>query len=109
MVDGFPNDENGRVLADMLAAGADMAARHAIDFEHIFPDLAAAEAFGRTVAGRARRVEVAEYDGETGYYWQVRVVVRMVPTHAAVTRVERELATAAESCGGQADGWGVLA
>ncbi len=35
--------------------------------------------------------------------------IRMTPTHAGVTRVERELAGLADSCGGCADGWGVLA
>ena len=102
----FPDDVNGRVLAGMQASGTDMAAEYDIDFEHVFPDLQAAEAFGRMVAGR--RNELSEYDGAAGYYWQVRVVVRMVPSHAGITRIERELGAAAASCGGQADGWGVL-
>lgn len=109
MADEFPGDANRRVLAGMRASGVDMAAWHGVDFEHVFPDLSAAETFARTAAGRGRRVEVLEYDGSGGYYWQVRVTVRMVPTYAGVNRIERELAAAAESCGGQADGWGVLA
>jgi hypothetical protein len=109
MTEGFPDDANGRVLAGMRASGADMTARYDIDFEHVFPDLHAAEAFERTVAGRGRRLERSEYTGAGGHFWQVRVVVRMVPTHAGVTRMEREFGAAAESCGGRADGWGVLA
>ncbi len=109
MAEPYPNDANGRVLLGMAASGADMAARYHIDFEHVFPDLGAAEAFERKVAGPGRRVKRSEYEGGGGYYWQVRVVVRMVPTHAGVTRVERELAGIADSCGGRADGWGVLA
>ncbi len=109
MAEPYPDDANGRVLRGMAAVGADMAARYAIDFEHVFPDSRAAEAFDRAVAGPGRRVERSEYDGRAGYYWQVRVVVCMAPTHAGVTRVERELAALAESCGGLADGWGILA
>ena len=109
MARSYPDDANGRVLEGMAATGADMASRYAIDFEHVFPDLRAAEAFERAVAGPGRRIEQSEYDGRSGYHWQVRVVVVMAPSHAGVTRVERELAGLAEACGGVADGWGVLA
>jgi hypothetical protein len=109
MAEPYPDDANGRVLRGMAASGADMAAQYAIDFEHLFPDLRAAEAFERAAAAPGRRVERSEYDGRGGYYWQVRVVVRMAPTHAGITRVERELGGLADSCGGCADGWGVLA
>jgi len=109
MADVYPNDVSGRVLSGMRASGADMSASYDVDFEHIFPDLRAAEEFVRRVAGRGRQVKQSEYDGRSGYYWEVRVVVRMVPTYAGITRTEEELAGIADSCGGCADGWGILA
>jgi hypothetical protein len=108
-VEAYPDDANGRVLSGMRASGANMAARYAIDFEHIFPDLQTCEEFVRRIAGRGRRVEKSEYTGRSGYYWQVRVTVRMVPTYAGITRVEQELAAVADACGGCPDGWGILA
>lgn len=106
----YPDDANGRVLAGMQKSGADMSATYAIDFEHVFPEVSAAERFVREAAMPGRRVgDVNEYDGASGYYWQVRVVVRMVPTYAAVTSVEHELGEVAKACGGRTDGWGVLA
>ena len=74
----------------------------------MFPSLRAAEEFERA-AGGSYRAERHEFNDRGGYSWQVRVVVRMTPTYAGVTRLERELAALADSCGGRADGWGVLA
>jgi hypothetical protein len=104
----FPDDASGRVLRSLQAAGADMSAQYDVDFEHIFPDLGSAERFVEKVAARNGRTELTEHDGASGYYWQVRVVVRLLPRYASVTRVENELASLAESCGGRADGWGVM-
>ena len=88
----YPDDVNGRVLRGMATAGSNMEARYDIDFEHIFPDLGSCEEFARRIARLGQRVETAEYDGRNGVYWEARVIVRMVPTHAEITRVERELA-----------------
>jgi hypothetical protein len=85
-----------------------MSAKYDIDFEHVFPDMSSAERFVERVSALHQRTELSEYDGASGYYWQVRVVVHMVPTHAGVTRVENELESIAASCSGRSDGWGVL-
>lgn len=92
----------------MHASGAEMSLPYDVDFEHVFPDLPAAERFVQAVARIGRKTELREYNGARGYYWQVRVVVRLVLTHASVTQVEQELETIAASCGGRSDGWGVL-
>jgi hypothetical protein len=104
----YPDDANGRVLRSMAASGADMMIPYDVDFEHVFPKLESAEDFGKRVAKMAARVEVSEYDGASGYYWQVQVVVRMTPSHAEISRVEAELGTLADAHGGRSDGWGIL-
>ena len=108
MVQAYPDDANGGVLRSMAASGADMTIPYDVDFEHVFPKLDAAEAFGKRAAKTARRVELSEYNGASGYYWQVRVVVSMTPGHADIGRVEAELETLAEAHGGRSDGWGIL-
>jgi hypothetical protein len=104
----FPNDTNGRVLRSMQQSGADMTAKYAVDFEHVFANLDGAKDFEQRIVVKEYRTELSEYDGASGYYWQVRVIVRMVPTHSKITRMEMELATLAEACGGRSDGWGIL-
>jgi hypothetical protein len=101
----YADDVNGRVLRSMNASGADMTVPYDVDFEHVFPDLGAAEGFRERIGKAGCRVELCEYDGASGYFWQVRVVVRMVPTHAAISSVERELGVMAEACAGRSDGW----
>jgi hypothetical protein len=104
-----PDDATGRVLSSMRASGADMTARYDIDFEHIFPDLRAAEDFRDEFERIGHRVELSEYDDDSSkYFWQVRVVVRMVPTHAEITHIESELEAMAQALGGESDGWGIL-
>lgn len=40
--------------------------------------------------------------------FDVLCIVPMIPTHAGITEMEQKLGKIAESCGGDADGWGVL-
>jgi hypothetical protein len=91
----------------MQASGADMSAEYDVDFEHVFADLAGAERFAK-VTQEQGRVELSEYDGDSSYYWQVRVVVALLPTYEAICRVEQDLDAIAGRCGGRADGWGIL-
>jgi hypothetical protein len=85
-----------------------MTVSYDIDFEHVFPDLRAAESFVRQATQKGRRIELSENDGANGYWWQVRVIVRMVPTHAGISGTEQELGALADATGGQPDGWGIL-
>src|SRR5690349_11365451 len=93
----YPDDASGRVLRDMQASGADMTIPYDVDFEHIFPDVGAAETFSKLVARRGCKTELREYDAEgSSYYWQVCVVVRLVPTYRGITKLGEDLGSVAE-------------
>ena len=104
----FPEDANGRVLQGILAGGADMSLEYDVDFEHVFVDLASAEQFAAAAKKLKHRIELSEYDGTRSWYWQVRVVVRLIPTHSAITDTEESLGDLARSHSGEPDGWGMM-
>lgn len=104
----YPDDASGRVLRGMAKSGVEISAKYDIDFEHIFADLSGAEAFEQKVKELGFQTKLREYEGRSGFYWEVQVVVRMVPTYEGVTRMEAELDRIADSYGGMANGWGVL-
>ena len=79
-----------------------------IDFEHCFPDEAAARGFLSAVQGTVREARLIPPDPEDGGGWEVQCRERMVPTHAAITETERRLADVAARFGGYPDGWGTL-
>src|SRR5262245_56593301 len=102
----YPHDENGDVLRQMYEAGMDMSAEHEIDLWHLFDDQDDAEEMVRrvgTMGIQARMKENRDSDA-----WDVQCIVPMVPTHAAITEMERKLAEVADECGGHPQGWGVL-
>ena len=102
----YPNDENGGVLSSMAARGIDLVSPRMMDFEHCFPNEAAAKAFLTAVQGTVHEARLIRPD--EGREWEVQCRKRMVPTHAAITQTERRLAEVAERFGGYADGWGSL-
>ena len=102
----FPKDENGDVLRRMHKAGMDLLAEHNIDFCHLFSTKSKANAMARRCRKIGVNAVVEENDVVGG--WDVRCIVSMVPTHAAITETELKLGQIAEQCGGEADGWGVL-
>lgn len=102
----FPHNATGDALRLLEARGADMSAARDIDFEHVFANLDAAEQFERTVRKEAIRTKVSEYNGDRDWYWNVQVVVQLVPTYASVTAIEEHLGDVARQCGGEPDGWG---
>lgn|SRR5262249_58451895 len=104
----FPNDENGAALRNMAAQGIDLVSLRMMDFEHCFPDEAAARAFLAAVEGTVQEARLIRPDPEVDRGWEVQCRERMVPTHAAITLTERRLADVAEHFGGYADGWGSL-
>lgn len=101
----FPNDDNGAVLQTLFDAGIDLTVEHDIEFMHVLPDEKAADAMQRHLRQLGLNGDVVEneLDGE----FDVAVVVRMIPSHAEITRVEKQLAALAESNGGRPDGWGI--
>jgi hypothetical protein len=108
MTDAFPDDENGHVLRNMAEAGVDLSSERIVDFEHCFPDEASAREFAASVKQRvfAVRIFLPQADGHPT--WEVQCRVRIIPTHATVTRTEDELAALARSFRGYPDGWGTL-
>jgi hypothetical protein len=102
----FPSDTNGDVLRRMFNSGMDLSLQFDIDFWHLFE----AEDLATLMLDRVRAQgligEVSRNEVVGGF--DVRVIVRMVPTHEGITDIELELQAVAEECGGIADGWGVL-
>lgn len=104
----FPDDENGAVLRDMAAHGIDLASPRMMDFEHCFPDEAAARGFLLAIVGLIQEAKLLPPDPEQGRGWEVQCRERMVPTHLAITETEHRLAKMAARFGGYPDGWGSL-
>jgi hypothetical protein len=92
----------------MAERGIDLVSPRMVDFEHCFPDEAAARQFLAAVEGTVHEVILLAPDAEDGSGWEVQCRQRMVPTHAAITEAERRLANIAERFGGYPDGWGLL-
>lgn len=102
----FPNDANGDVLRSIFESGMDLSVPHDIDFVHLFAQETKAVVMRDRVRQMGLQADVEPNDTVGGF--DVRVVVRIVPTHANITRTELQLAAIATESGGQADGWGVL-
>lgn len=108
----FPTDENGNVLRLMAAHGDDLTRARVVDFGHLLPNEAAARrmAAAATQLGFAVQVEPIDDEdlaaGQRSGEWDVTCSQEMVPTHAGITALERQLDQLARSFGGRADGWG---
>ena len=107
----FPDDENGHVLRQLAANGADLHRESDVEFAHRAPDRVHAERFAQAAADRGYAVRI--YAREEGREdaedsdWDVLCIHRMVPAHhAELNRVEAELAALARSLGCFEDGWG---
>ncbi|RLS56486.1 MAG: ribonuclease E inhibitor RraB [Planctomycetota bacterium] len=131
----FPNDENGSVLQSMQDAGMDLNREYNVEFWHVFKEETSAQEMERRVSALGIQTEVfdnseldesdlfdddedGDDDGESfegddeemelNEGFDVLCIVPMIPTHAGITEMEQKLGKIAESCGGEADGWGVL-
>lgn len=109
----LPADENGNVLRLMAAHGDDLTRARVVDFGHLLPDEAAARRMAAAAALLGFAVQVEPIDdeeelpaGQRSGEWDVTCSLEMVPTHAGITAVERQLDALARSFGGRADGWG---
>lgn len=109
----FPADENGNVLRLMTAHGDDLTRARVVDFGHLLPDEAAARRMAAAAVQLGFAVQVEPIDdeeevpaGQRAGEWDVTCSQEMVPTHAGITAVERQLDALARSFGGRADGWG---
>jgi len=104
----FPDDDNGDALRGMAADGVDLISPRLVDFEHCFPDEPSARAFQAKVAATVLEAKLLAPDPELGSGWEVQCIVRMIPTHAAITATELRLGAVAKEAGGHADGWGSM-
>jgi len=105
----FPAYDNGDVLWRMAEAGDDLGKPREVDFAVIFRTEPAAFQFAVHLLRNGEKVSFGPYEGDPDRPWQVYVHRVLLPTHAAITGVENDLARAAEPLGGCNDGWGCLA
>jgi hypothetical protein len=105
-VSAFDEDVNREVLDRMRAGGDDLTTVRPVDFSHVFPDSASAEAFAASVRTLGWRVDVEETHCAEDAPWDATVVIDMAPSLEAVTGAEADLHEIAQRHGGRADGWG---
>lgn len=104
----FPNDENGDVLRRLESPGDDLSRPRDVDFEVVFSQEDAAQAFAEQIRRLGYEAFVEKTNTAPGFPWDARVVRQMVPSHAAISEFERELERLALPLGGRNDGWGCL-
>jgi hypothetical protein len=120
-VTGYPDDDDGNVLADIAAQGVDMSQPLDIEFPVSASDEAAALAIEKALAkaGYETSVEYDEgeldEDGEVdpddedfGPMWTVYAKVVMIPEYAEIIRIQADLDRLAAPFDGCCDGWGVM-
>ena len=100
----LPDDENGDVLRAMLEDGDDLTMAREIDFQLVFGEEAAAQAFAAAAQALPDLLVSAPELVEEGI-WQVSASRHMVPRHGEITKLEQALTVLAESFGGYPDGW----
>jgi hypothetical protein len=98
-------EENATILRNMEAEGSDLGPSRSIDFSHVFPDRASADAFAREAEqdGFSTNVEKVEREEDP---WDVTATKDMTPTCENITGIEERLDALAQSHHGRADGWG---
>ena len=117
----YPDDDDGRVLADLAAHGVDMSQPLQIEFAVDVPDEEAAAQTQQalTAAGYDSQIvydegepddtgEIDPDDEEFGPSWTVYALVRMRPEYAEIMRIQADLDRLAGPFDGVSDGWGVM-
>lgn len=97
-------DENAAILRK---DGRDLAPPRSIDFSHVFPDRASADAFAREAEKEGFAAAVEEIDREEDP-WDVTASKEMTPTCGNITDTEKRLDALARSHQGRSDGWGLF-
>jgi hypothetical protein len=98
-------DENAAILRDMEAKGGDLGPSRPIDFSHVFPDQASADAFAQAAKREGFSTLVEEVKREEDP-WDVTASKDMIPNCENITRNEERLHALAQTYQGRADGWG---
>jgi hypothetical protein len=100
-------DGDAAVIAQLVAAGANLGRPRPVDFFLYFPTEAAAGQAGDRVAGEARQVTVQP--AASGPTWLVQVVETMVVDLEAMHSRRDEFDSLSRGLGGEYDGWGAPA
>ena len=98
-------EENAAILQRMEAEGSDLGSARSIDFSHVFPNQASANAFAREAEREGFFVTIEEVEREDDP-WDVTASKKMTPTCENITDTEERLDALARSHRGRADGWG---
>lgn len=119
--DPFPDDADGRVLAEIAARGADLSKPHEIEFAIDAPDETSAHRIHSLLSGHGFTTELyydegePEEDGvvdaedpEFGPSWTVYVRLNLIPSHQEIVDVQHKLDGLVRELGGKADGWGMM-
>jgi hypothetical protein len=104
----YPNDANGDVLRRLEAEGDDLSRPRNIDFIVVFRGKNPAEEFARHFRSLGHQVSVEANETDREFPWDVVVVQHMLPSHAEISKFEKHLQSAADTWGGQNDGWGCI-
>jgi hypothetical protein len=105
--DGDAADGDVEVIAQLRAAGANLADARPVDFFLYFPTQSVAQDAGARVDGPARQVTVEP--AASGPAWLVHVVETMVVDVDAMRTRRHEFDGLARELGGEYDGWGAPA
>ena len=101
----WPNDETAELLRLMQEQGDDLSQPRDIDFFLIFETRDEAVGFANQAeSGREFRVETSRYEKTSK--WQARLTAHLVPVHAEIVMLEKQVARLGREYGGQPDGWG---
>jgi len=96
-------EENAEILAGMERDGSDLRAERPVDFSHVFPDRASAEAFATECGKDGFQSDLEETERDS---WDVTVSTDMEPSAANITSWEEHFDARARTYGGRSDGWG---
>lgn len=106
---GFPDDENGRILSGIQARGVDLSVPRRVDFSLVFQSEAYAVGFAAEASKVGFNCEIREFEPDDGPGWDLMASKVMAPGHTAITDAELQLADMARAFDGESDGWGFMA
>jgi regulator of RNase E activity RraB len=99
-------EENATFLKEFAEDGLDLTKVLAVEFAHVFPEPADADAFAEAAVSEEASVDILEPEDD-GDPWEVAVTIELVPTAEAITAHEERLEALAVKHNGESDGWGI--
>lgn len=105
----FPEDENGKLLAEMVEAGVDLTQATNVDFFHLFEQRSQAQQMVELLSQQHPETQVELNADNTPGIWEVSCTINILPSYVNICHYEKHYEAIAEQCHGYADGWGILA